>query len=89
MKLCTVLVLVWISFDKTEAVSKIINGENAVNGQFPHMVQLSIKSTDQPQYCGGSLLNDRWVLTVSYKISSGYKFLINNILYRQHIVSKR
>lgn len=65
MKLCTVLILVWISFDSTEAVPKIINGENAMDGQFPHMVQLSIKTADVPQYCGGSLLNDQWVLTVS------------------------
>lgn len=75
MKLCAVFILVWISFDSTEAVAKIINGENAMNGQFPHMVQLSIKSVDQPQYCGGSLLNDRWVLTVSYKISPEFGIL--------------
>lgn len=65
MKLFTVLILVWITLDSTEAVSKIINGENALDGQFPHMVQLSIKTPDAPQYCGGCLLNDRWVLTVS------------------------
>lgn len=49
------------------AVSKIINGELAVEGQFPHQVQLSIRNRDATRYCGGSLLNSQWVLTVSVK----------------------
>lgn len=46
-------------------VSKIINGELAVEGQFPHVVQLSIRRKEATRYCGGSLLDSQWVLTVS------------------------
>jgi secreted trypsin-like serine protease len=46
------------------ASNKIINGDLALDGQFPHMVQLSISTPDQTQYCGGSLLNEKWILTV-------------------------
>lgn len=51
--------------DATSTSSKIINGELAVEGQFPHMVQLSIRQKDSTRYCGGSLLDSQWVLTVS------------------------
>lgn len=63
MKLCAIFILTL--FGSSESNLKIINGELAMNGQFPHMVQLSIKTPDAPQYCGGSLLNNQWVLTVS------------------------
>lgn len=44
---------------------KIVNGELAVEGQFPHMVQLAIRRKDATKYCGGSLIDSQWVLTVS------------------------
>lgn len=48
-----------------DITNKIINGDLARDGQFPHLVQISIKSSKgPPQYCGGSLLNSEWVLTV-------------------------
>lgn len=46
--------------------SKIINGELAVEGQFPYMVQLAIRRKETTKYCGGSLIDSQWVLTVSY-----------------------
>lgn len=45
---------------------KIINGSFAREGQFPHMVQMAIKTTSEStQYCGGTLISDQWVLTVN------------------------
>lgn len=53
----------------SNAVSnRIINGALARNGQFPHMVQIAIKTSGPTQYCGGSLLDDRWVLTVNLNL---------------------
>lgn len=46
--------------------SKIINGVLAIEGQFPHMVQLAVKTSGPTQYCGGSLISDQWVLTVGF-----------------------
>lgn len=45
--------------------SKIVNGELAVERQFPHMVQLAIRRREATKYCGGSLIDAQWVLTVS------------------------
>jgi Trypsin len=66
MKLAAIFLTIIGTFAGTcLAVSKIINGELATEGQFPHQVQLSIKNKDSTRYCGGSLLNSQWVLTVS------------------------
>lgn len=50
-----------------ERGGRITNGQYAVRGQFPHHVLLVI---DSAYWCGGSLLNGNWVLTVSRQISS-------------------
>lgn len=45
--------------------SRIIGGENAVNGQFPHHVHIQniVNVTFQ---CGGSIIGDRFVLTAAF-----------------------
>jgi secreted trypsin-like serine protease len=65
MKLAAIFYFIVALAGTCLAVSKIINGELAAQGQFPHQVQLSIKSKDSMRYCGGSLLDRQWVLTVS------------------------
>lgn len=66
MELFNIIIISFLVIQQTIALNnKIINGALARDGQFPHMVQIAIKPRDGPtQYCGGSLLDDRWVLTV-------------------------
>lgn len=65
VKLFAVLVAVF-TVDAFTTNSKIINGELAIEGQFPHMVQLAIRRREATKFCGGSLINAQWVLTVSF-----------------------
>lgn len=61
-----IFIFVGLLVHSCSGVSKIINGELAKEGEFPHHVQLSIRKRDATKYCGGSLLADsQWVLTVS------------------------
>lgn len=64
---CLVL-LIGVCVQNSASSSKIINGELASEGQFPHMVQLAIRKTDSTKYCGGSLLDSQWVLTAAHCI---------------------
>ncbi|XP_044261213.1 serine protease 53-like [Tribolium madens] len=59
---------------------RIVNGEEAQDGQFPWQVAIMGKSAAIPRYlCGGALISDQWVLTaghcvdgaISAKIYSG------------------
>lgn len=45
--------------------SRIVNGENAQDGQFPHMVSLRSRIT-LGHNCGASILNDRFLLTAAH-----------------------
>ncbi|XP_036420125.1 chymotrypsin-like protease CTRL-1 [Colossoma macropomum] len=44
--------------------NKIVNGENAVSGSWPW--QVSLQDTTGFHFCGGSLLNQYWVLTAAH-----------------------
>lgn len=64
------LILLFVSLTIQLALGvnqKIINGALAKDGQFPHMVQISIRTSESTQYCGGTLIDDQWVLTVIFK----------------------
>lgn len=59
---------------------KIINGKLAKSGQFPHMVQLSISQKNSTnKFCGGSLINQQWILTVRNGNRNIVKFDFKNI----------
>ncbi|KAG9264941.1 chymotrypsin-like protease CTRL-1 [Astyanax mexicanus] len=50
--------------------NKIVNGENAVSGSWPW--QVSLQDTTGFHFCGGSLINQYWVLTAAHcRVTAG------------------
>lgn len=47
---------------------RIINGYPAIRGQFPWQVgiRLRISDTESRQHCGGTVINDRWIITAAH-----------------------
>ncbi|PAA71212.1 hypothetical protein BOX15_Mlig019787g1 [Macrostomum lignano] len=47
---------------------RIINGYPAIRGQFPWQVgiRLKVSETDTRQHCGGTIINDRWIVTAAH-----------------------
>lgn len=42
---------------------RVINGERAVNGQFPWATRLSIRTPTRSSACSGSIISDRFILS--------------------------
>ncbi|XP_034657636.1 serine protease 1-like [Drosophila subobscura] len=49
---------------------RIVNGEQAKEGQFPYLVGLNIASKipRRGSWCGGSIISDEWILTAAHCI---------------------
>ncbi|XP_061395948.1 serine protease 1-like [Musca vetustissima] len=48
------------------AEGRITNGKEAAEGQFPYQVGLSFSSPSGGWWCGGSLIDNNWVLTAAH-----------------------
>lgn len=67
---------------------RIINGQNAVEGQFPYQVSIIQLDPTRPisgHFCGGSILNSRWVVTAAHCIYKDFPKDMENI--RLHVGS--
>ena len=45
----------------------IAGGADAVPGQFPYLV--SLRRADDLNFCGGAILNSRWILTAAVSLN--------------------
>ncbi|XP_053503819.1 chymotrypsin-like protease CTRL-1 [Ictalurus furcatus] len=55
--------------------NKIVNGENAVSGSWPW--QVSLQDTTGFHFCGGSLINQYWVVTAAHcRVAPSYHRVI-------------
>ncbi|XP_968854.2 brachyurin [Tribolium castaneum] len=63
--LCLFLVYTWTSSAKQITNSRIIGGITAFAGQFPFAVAIETTTKDGKYFCGGTLLNDQWIITAA------------------------
>lgn len=54
------------------AIDRIVGGRPAMSGQFPWQVFLRITTRQGDMVCGGSILNERWILTAAHCITTEY-----------------
>lgn len=58
-----------VSTQATPFGERIVGGNQAYLGQFPHQVSLRHLDT---HICGGSILSEFWVLTAAHCVDNGY-----------------
>ncbi|CAG2108062.1 unnamed protein product [Medioppia subpectinata] len=52
---------------KSQTGTRIVGGEEAVNGKWPWMVRLRLCTSESScSRCGGSLISDQWILTAAH-----------------------
>ncbi|XP_063913786.1 brachyurin-like [Zophobas morio] len=56
--------------------SRIIGGNNAYAGQFPHAAAITVQTSNSRIFCGGTLINNEWVLTAGQCVDGATLFTI-------------
>lgn len=64
------------SLPKPVAEGKVVNGEQAVRGQFPYQVSIRAFSDRSVSICGGSIISANFILTASHCTKNFKKFEI-------------
>ena len=68
-KLIAVVLIVFSQFQSEDAFKikpRIMNGRTATERQFPFYVYLEIETIDDKFACGGTLLNEKFILTAAH-----------------------
>lgn len=62
-------ILCLITYTSAVPSSRVVGGVDANIGQFPH--QVSLQRSDGSHTCGGSILNERYILTAAHCVVVG------------------